>query len=389
MKIAIICDVLGAPNNGTTIAATNLIEYLKSKGHSVTVVCADPDKRDKEGYSIVPTYNLGPLNKILKVNGVTLAKPKKEVLARAIARADVVHVELPFALGRSAAKIAKALGKPLTASFHCQAENFTAHIFSMNNKLLNSLTYRNFYNHVFRYCDCVHYPTQFIRDLFEKEIGTATNGVVISNGVNAEFFEAAQETKRIRETRYNARKGQPITEFNILCTGRFSGEKAQHVLIEAAAKSKYKHLLRLTFTGSGPKGKKYEKLSKKLGVNARFKFMSRAELIEAQRAADLYVHTAIVEIEALSCTEAIVNGLVPVICDSKRSATRNFALDENNLFPEGNSAALAEKIDFWIENPDLLEEYRQRYSEKAGTFDQSACMKKMEEMLEKAAEQSL
>lgn len=31
MKIAVICDVLGEPNNGTTLAALNLINSLKKK----------------------------------------------------------------------------------------------------------------------------------------------------------------------------------------------------------------------------------------------------------------------------------------------------------------------------------------------------------------------
>ena len=45
MKIAIICDVLGKENNGTTVAAMNLIRSLKAKGHEVRVVCPDEDRR--------------------------------------------------------------------------------------------------------------------------------------------------------------------------------------------------------------------------------------------------------------------------------------------------------------------------------------------------------
>ena len=44
MKISIICGVLGAENNGTTIAAMNHIRRLKAKGHDVKVVCPDEDK---------------------------------------------------------------------------------------------------------------------------------------------------------------------------------------------------------------------------------------------------------------------------------------------------------------------------------------------------------
>ncbi len=38
MVACIVCDVLGEKNNGTTLAATNLIDYLKSRGHEVRVV---------------------------------------------------------------------------------------------------------------------------------------------------------------------------------------------------------------------------------------------------------------------------------------------------------------------------------------------------------------
>lgn len=41
MKIVVVCDVLGEENNGTTIAAMNLIRHLKSQGHEVRILCAD------------------------------------------------------------------------------------------------------------------------------------------------------------------------------------------------------------------------------------------------------------------------------------------------------------------------------------------------------------
>ena len=49
MKIALVCDVLGQENNGTTIAAMNLIRSLKAKGHDVTVVCPDEERQGEDG----------------------------------------------------------------------------------------------------------------------------------------------------------------------------------------------------------------------------------------------------------------------------------------------------------------------------------------------------
>ena len=58
MKIAIICDVLGEENNGTTIAAMNLIRFLKKQGHEVRIVCADQDKKNEPNVYVVPNVNL-------------------------------------------------------------------------------------------------------------------------------------------------------------------------------------------------------------------------------------------------------------------------------------------------------------------------------------------
>ena len=94
----------------------------------------------------------------------------------------------------------------------------------MNAGWLNRLIYRNFYRKVYRWCTAVHYPTEFIREVFE----TATHPTpahVISNGVNPLFLEPRKNVTRPAEYE---------DKFVVLCSGRYSQEKAQHVLIEAA-----------------------------------------------------------------------------------------------------------------------------------------------------------
>lgn len=373
MIACIVCDILGEKNNGTTLAATNLIDYLRSKGHEVRVVCCDKDKNNLENYYVTPTLNLGKFcNKILEKNGVTPAKADESVLRKAIEGSDVVHLLIPFFLARRAAKIAKELNKPITASFHCQAENVTAHVFMMNFPLANTLVYKNFYKHVYQYCDIIHYPTTFIRDVFEKETHK-TNAVVISNGVNEQFYKDVP-SNRISD------------KFTIVCTGRYSKEKAQHLLIKATAKSKHRDDIKLVFAGAGPYENSLKKLSAKHGTDAEFRLFPRDELLSLLHGADLYVHTAIIEIEAIACLEAIVSGLIPVINNSPRSATKAFALDGNNLFKLNDTNDLAAKIDFWYEHPELIKEYKARYKSIIGNFDQKECMHKMEEMLLSAIE---
>ena len=215
MDIAVICDVLGEENNGTTIAAMNLIRTLRAKGHQVRVVSPDANRAGEPGYYVVPTRNLGIFNNYVAKNGVSLAKPVRSILEAALEGVDVVHVMVPFSLGHAAALISREKGIPLTAGFHCQAENFSNHIFLMNAKLVNRWIYRFFYRRLYQYCACVHYPTQFICDLFERET-KPTHHYVISNGVNRAFVR--QDCPRPNEL-----EGKYV----ILSTGRYSREKAQ------------------------------------------------------------------------------------------------------------------------------------------------------------------
>lgn len=362
--------MLGEENNGTTIAAMNLIRSLQAKGHQVSVVCPDQNRKGTQGFYVVPVYNLGPFNNYVAKNGVSLGKPVRTILEKALEHADVIHIMMPFALGRAAVKYARAHNIPVTAGFHCQAENLTNHFFMMNDKLANHLTYQFFYHYFYQYCDCVHFPTQFICDLFEQETHP-TNHYIISNGVNSAYSK--------KET---AKPKQLHDRFVILSTGRYSKEKAQQILIDGISKSKYRNRIQLILAGKGPRKEYLEKHAKKAGILPPiFDFYSRKDLIDVINYADLYVHPAVVEIEAIACLEAISCGKVPLIADSKRSATRHFALTPENLFRCNDSDDLAKKIDYWIEHPEKRKQCANQYLGYAKEFDFSVCMDKMEDML--------
>lgn len=375
MIITVVSDVLGKENNGTTIAAMNLIRTLKSKGHEVRVICPDADRRGQEGFFIAEKMNFGIFNRYVRKNGVTLAKADKEMIADAIKGSDAVHVIIPFSLGKAAALYAHENGIALTAGFHCQAENITGHLFMKDFPLANRITYKILYNRVFKYCDFIHYPTQFICDVFEGVVGP-TRRKVISNGVNSEFRPMQV-----------ARPEGWHDKYIILFTARYSPEKSHNVLVEAVSLSKHKDKIQLIFAGTGPKRKAIEKQSEKLGINPPImRFFSRKELLKVINAADLYVHPAEIEIESIAALEAIACGKVPVIADSPRSATRYFALSDKNLFRYNDPQDLADKIDFWLDNPAELENCRKAYGDYSKKFDFDYCMDKMEEMIVEAVE---
>lgn len=371
MTIVVVCDVLGKENNGTTVAAMNLIRSLREKGHTVRVICPDEERRGEQYYFIIPQINFGPLNSYVRKNGVTIAKPDMAVVEAALDGADAVHLLVPFLVSSAVVKLAKERGIAVTAGFHCQAENFTAHIFLMNSKRFNNKVYRFFDRHVFHMVDCIHYPTQFIRDTYEAAIGRETNGRVISNGVN-EIFQPTPSEK----------PAEFRDKFVILFSGRFSKEKSHRVLIDGVARSNYADKIQLVFAGTGPLEHKIrEYAQKKLKNQPYMHFFARPDLVKVINYADLYVHPAEIEIEAISCLEAISCGLVPLIADSPRSATRFFALTEENLFHFNDAKHLAQRIDMWLSSPDKREACRQNYLGYAKRFDQTTCMNEMEKMI--------
>ena len=381
MNVTIICDVLGVPNNGTSVAAYNLINHLKSQGHNVTVVCCDADKEGESGYMIVPTMKLGPIaNAALARNEVVPAKADPVILEEAIKGADVVHLLMPFPLSWKAVKICEKYGIPMTSSFHVQAENFTCHIGMMKSAFATKEVYKYFYKKVYSHCAYTHYPTEFIKQDFEGNIKKHVPSKVISNGVSEYFFEPAPPEAIEKQKAKNKDK------FTIVVVGRYSSEKAQQVLIKAVAKSKYKDRIHLILAGEGPKRRHYKKLVKKNGVDCEMRFFDHDELKEVLNAADLYVHTAYVELESIACLEAIVTGLVPIICNSKRSAARFFAQDDRCLYQKWDSEDLKNKIEYFMDNPKELEACRKKYMTQANVSRLAECMNKMEQMLEEAAE---
>ena len=370
MKIAIICDVLGAENNGTTIAAMSLIRYLKRQGHEVRVVCADASKKGEENVYVVPNLNLGKLlNDYVEKVGVTLAKLDKKVIREALEGVDIVHVLLPFTLGTEAVKIAREMGLPVTASFHMQAQNFTSHVKLNKVNFVNNAVYKIIYNNVYRHVDAVHYPTKFIQDIFERAVKKKTNGYVISNGVHD--YVRPRLTEKPEEM-----QGKIV----LLSTGRYAREKSQDTLIKAVKYSRYKERIQLILGGQGPKEKYYKRLAKDLPIPPIFHFYSRTEVIDVLNYADMYVHPAEVELEGISCLEAIACGKLTIVSDSKMAATSGFAVDERCVFKNRSPKDLARVIDYWIEHPQEKTACEKAYLDSAQHFEHERCMKQMEEM---------
>ena len=124
---------------------------------------------------------------------------------------------------------------------------------------------------------------------------------VISNGVDEDFkFERKEKPEEFKD------------KIIITMVGRYSPEKRQDVLIDAAKKSKYSDKIQLILCGKGQCYEKYKKQSETLKNLPIMRFFDKKELADVLSYTDLYVHSADAEIEAISCLEAIASGNVPI-----------------------------------------------------------------------------
>jgi glycosyltransferase involved in cell wall biosynthesis len=156
--------------------------------------------------------------------------------------------------------------------------------------------------------------------------------------------------------------------FVILSVGRLAREKRHDLLIEAIRRSRHERRIQLVVLGDGPLKAKLEEQGRVLTHAPVFRWLKPHELIRYYGGADLCVHAADVEVECMSVLEAMACGLPCVIADSPLSATPQFAISEEFLFPAGSREALTARIDRWIDDPAGLERARGAYREAAQRY---------------------
>lgn len=373
MKIVLVIDQFDDANNGTTISARRFAAALKEHGNQVRVIATGKPTDYK--YAVRQMRFLPVVEHLITSQGMRLAIPNKHVFEKAAAWADVVHFMMPSPLAIMGLKHVERLGIPHTAAFHCQPENITFTLHMGNSKRVNDFVYVKFRDTFFNRFTHIHCPSNMIADQL-REHGYTARLHVISNGISPQYtYGRAPQEDWMRG------------KFNVLMVGRYAGEKRQDVLINACAQCRHKDDIQVILAGKGPLERKYRRLSKRLSNPIVMEFYEPARLLEILHMADLYVHTSDAEIEAMSCMEAFACGLVPVIADSPRSATPQFALDGRSLFPAGDAAALAEKIDWWFEHPPEREEMGKRYAKHAEQYALDRSIEQTEEMFRTAIQE--
>ncbi len=373
MVITLVNDTFNVNNNGITVSAMRFAEVLSQRGHQIRIVTfGDPSKSGRDpntGFEMfyLPELKLPVATRLAHQQNTLFAKPVRAILEKAISGSDVVHIYQPWPLGGAAQRMAKRMNIPAMAAFHIQPENITYNIGLKSFPPAAHLVYFFSYLLFYRRFSHIHCPSKFIAAQLRSH-GYKARLHVISNGVHPAFVPPEKPRDH---------SSSPI---KILMIGRLSPEKRQDLLIRAVMKSRYADRIQLYFAGKGPWEKKLRRMGSKLPNPPVFGYYKQDELIRLIYDCDLYVHASDVEIEAISCIEAFACGLVPVISNSKRSAAAQFAFGPEHLFKAGSPQSLAEKIDYWLDNPQRLREAEEKYARLGKQYALESSIRKIEKV---------
>lgn len=348
LTIAMVVDTSGNRGNGTSNSALQWADELKRQGHRVRLVgIGAPDFPARVNH--VPLVSW-----VAKKQQMQFAEPSDTLFRAAFLGADVVHLYTPFRFCQHACRMARQMGIPVTAGYHVQPENITYSAGPLKYVPgIDTIIYRVFDWWLFSKVDRIHVPTELGASLLRSH-GYTTPISVISNGYEPRFTPKE----------HHAADAPAAKPFRIIASGRLSHEKDQITLIRAAAMCRHAASIHLTIAGTGPLKKRLQRMADRLlPGQVDIGFHRNAEMPELLRSGDLFVHPSIADLESVSVIEGMASGLVPVIAASDLSAAGQFALLDESLFPVGDVATLAQRIDWWLDHPAELSEWGARYAE--------------------------
>ena len=191
--------------------------------------------------------------------------------------------------------------------------------------------------------DALVFQSEGARDFFE--IGEKQKAIVIHNSVTVPYGKYQKAEKR---------------DNRIVTVGRLHPQKNPHLLIDAFAMItlEYPDII-LDCYGDGELREELEARIDNIGLNDRIRLNpSRNDIFDCIRTARLFVLASDYEGMPNALMEAMALGLPCISTDCRPGGARTLIEDGVNGFivPVRDSQALAEKMSFMLDNPDMCEQ---------------------------------
>ena len=383
MKVLFVINNLYTKGNGLCASARRTIKKLREAGLEVEALSgANPDKNGEQPKFALRNSNILIIDWFCKKQGYQFAEADRQVIQKAVEWADVVHLEEPFQIQYATACEAIKQGVPLTATYHLHPENLFASAGLEKSRSFNDSTMRIWKDTIYDKCRIVQCPTQNVKDRLQRwryksELRVISNGLVLEDLYHPDRETAPQ--KRISDAKYQ-----------VLAIGRLSAEKDYITLLKAMRYSRHSKEIQLILAGRGPKETQLFDYACKLihkrvlSYMPRFGFFDLEDLQQLAVGSDVYVHCATIEVEGLSCMEAIQTGLLPIIARGKLTATSQFALSNACTYPAHDPRGLAKCLDYWLENEEKRKEEAKKYVGLGDAYDINLSIAALVKMFEDA-----
>ena len=373
MKILLSASDYTNLTNGLARSARDFCQGLRERGHEVKVLSYG--EKSSLDYPLTE-LRIPMLNGYIHAQNFRIARPDLHVMRAALQWADIVYVEDPLPTNAVLVREAKRAQIPIVGSFHVYPENFLAPFPALNRSSVSRALYGLFYTSVYSFCDCIHAPTQAVKERLER-FGYKVPIEAFSNGLPHAWIRDVLPSI----SRGNENPSLVSRRFTLVSTGRYAPEKNHEVLLRALAYSRHAPAIDLHLPGRGPLENKLRRLASPLSATVHFGFISHEDVQGLLDRADLYVHCATVEIEGLAALEAMARGVTPLIAQSEESSTWQYAQDERCVFPYDNPVKLARLIDYWLDHPSECRDMGMKHYERALALSMTHSIDAIESLL--------
>ncbi len=295
--------------NGVAVSVSELKRSLEKRGHEVFLFAPDnkSDKKVKEKNVFRYPSIENPIHKdypipLIPINSFLIKTlPKK--------RPDLIHVHHAYHIGYFAKLMADHYKVPLVFTYHTNHDLYAKKYTRFLPKSLRDIFINNLGYDFCKQADLVISPAEHTTKKLLKKV-KKVKVITIPSGITLDP-QTLSKGKLRKENGYAEKKV-------LLTVGRLSAEKNIDFLIKVMKFLPTQYLLLVA--GDGPDEKKLKKLTHKLGVQRKVRFLGKIERRDISNLyglADLFVFGSDSETQGLVFLEAMKFGLATVAVDSE------------------------------------------------------------------------
>ncbi len=372
LNVLMVSDVYFPRVNGVSTSIETLRQTLEEEGVHIRLVA--------------PRYNGEPQDEldIVRIPGKPVLGspedrlPKWKLLAQAVkkeaGKADVIHIQTPFAAHYAGVQAARALKRPVLATYHTLFEEYFQHYAPLAPAPMLRGIARGVSKSQCNALDAVVAPSTVMRERLQ-EYGVTRPIHVVPTGIPLARFSGGDRAR--------FRQGHGIAEDRpvALYVGRVAHEKNLVFLLDAFARAvRQRSNLLLLVTGEGPAlGDLRTKVAEQ-GLEDNVRFLGyldrRNELPDCYAAADAFVFASTTETQGLVLLEAMAQGL-PVIGLAAMGAKDILSPNLGCMTPLAEVDSFADAIVRLMKDPDLRARLSREAREYAVTWSDRALAARM------------